>query len=99
MANKKYDWILGSMCTDYNGVGIWIVKNRTIAEMKRYLVDCVKEAKINGGTWDSGTLKPGEVEENKDSAGELVSLYAEANFYDYHCDYEAHIMDKISIEE
>ena len=96
---KTYDWILAAAGTEFPSISITIVKNSSIGDIKKQLVECVKEVKETGGTWDSGTLKIKDVEERPGIDDELASLYAEANFTDYHCNFEAYIMDKVAVEE
>ena len=101
MEDKKYDWLYGAAGSEYNGVSVRIIKNMTIQEMKEYLVSEVECTRDSGdAAFEDGSLKPEDIEERKYyKTDKLESLYAWADFYDFHCDYEAWILNDDRIEE
>lgn len=101
MEEKKYDWVLADACSECNYVGAQIVKNKTIDEMKEYLISFVKnDIDRDKDSFDSGVTSVENVEERTNfKTGEIESLYAWTNFMEYHCDFEAYIMDRMIVEE
>lgn len=98
--DKKYNWILGIGGGDgAPGVGVSILKNFTIGEMKDYILNYIySDANEHGDGFIAGVTEEKDIEERYEN-GKLDSLYA---WCDYgcesetcHADYEAYIMDSV----
>ena len=100
MKEKKYDWIYGAAGSEYSGVDVIIVKNKTIQEMKEYLASTIETDCADHESFEDGSTTADSIEERTEyDTKEFRSLYGWANFYDFHCDYEAYPMHKVTVEE
>ena len=91
--NKRQDWIIGIACAENDGVCMRLCKNMTMTEVKKILVQLVKQDKSNDkDRFEYGSTKIGLVEESYvriDNEHRLYSLEANACFTNYHIDYTA----------
>ena len=91
--NKVQNWIVGICCTESDGVNLYRV-NGTKEQVKKYLIDCVREDKQNDeDSWDYGDEDIAEIREERDG-----SMSAFATYSDYHIDYTAIPESKAEIE-
>lgn len=86
---ERQDWIVGCGGSHMDGVGFSLLKNATKQEVKKYLVECVEDARANDednygeSSYESGTESVEEVKEYRND------LYAYADFSTYHLDWSA----------
>lgn len=91
--SKRQDWIIGIACAENDGVCMRLCKNMTMTEIKKILVQLVKQDKDNDkDRFEYGSTKIGLIEESYvriDDKCHLYSLEANACFTNYHIDYTA----------
>lgn len=85
-------WIIGCGGSDADGVGFEFAVG-DIDDIKQILVDKVTRDKEWSGTWMNGTENVDEVEERITG-----TLYAYSCFPDFHIDYEAIPLRKITMD-
>lgn len=89
---EKKEYIVGICNTDADGVSIYRVVG-TQREVMHYLLDAVKEDKVNAReAWEYGSTRMKDIECRFDG-----SLYAYGCYSDYHIDYEATPVENISV--
>lgn len=86
---KAKEWIVGICNTEADGVTVYKVTG-TESQVKRFLIQCVKEDKAQDGTWNYGSTKVSDIECRYGGC-----LYAYGAYSNYHIDYEATPVDEV----
>lgn len=98
MEKTKKDWVIGISGTELDSISLFILKNKTAQEVKKYLASLVRDAKkedkekYGESTFETGTTSAKDIEGTN-------RLEAYACFTNYHINWTAQPIDKITIIE
>jgi uncharacterized Fe-S cluster-containing protein len=91
--SKRQDWVIGIACAENDGVCMYLCKNMTMTEVKKILVQLVKQDKNNDADkFEYGSTNIKDIVETYARINNercLYGLEANACFSSYHIDYTA----------